>query len=58
MSLTTPGCPLHDLIVGAAEVAIWQWIEEVESVQVNLVWDPPWHPTMMSDRAKQALGWR
>jgi metal-sulfur cluster biosynthetic enzyme len=29
----------------------------VKSVMVDLVWDPPWRPSMMSDAAKERLGW-
>jgi len=33
-------------------------IPGVREAQVELVWDPPWDPEMMSDAAKHALGWR
>ncbi len=57
MTMTTPACPLGAFLVDMAEAAIWRSIPEVESVWVELVWDPPWHPGMMSQTAKAQLGW-
>ncbi|GIX49388.1 MAG: hypothetical protein KatS3mg131_3599 [Candidatus Tectimicrobiota bacterium] len=55
MTMTTPACPLHDYLLQAAEAALWQHLPEVQSVHVELVWDPPWQPTMMSEAAKRQL---
>lgn len=46
MTLTTEGCPLGDVIVGGVKDVIGE-LPWVESVDVRLVWDPPWHPGMM-----------
>jgi len=55
MTLTTPGCPMHDSICeGARHVLLG--LEQVNDVDVQLVWDPPWNPSMMTERARQALG--
>ncbi|MBM7554056.1 metal-sulfur cluster assembly factor [Thalassobacillus pellis] len=54
MTLTTPGCPLHDSIVGGAETMIYG-IDEVNDVKVDLVWHPAWSPDKMSAHAKQML---
>ncbi|MDL4840588.1 metal-sulfur cluster assembly factor [Aquibacillus rhizosphaerae] len=54
MTLTTPGCPLHDSIVGGVESAIY-YINEVGKVDVQLVWQPAWTPEKMSDQAKAML---
>jgi metal-sulfur cluster biosynthetic enzyme len=54
MTLTTPGCPLHDSIIGGAEKAI-RTVEGVNHVQVDLTWMPPWSPDKMSDKAKEML---
>ena len=56
MTLTTPGCPLHDAIDGAVQRALGT-VPGVNGVQVDLVWAPPWTPEMMSDPAKERLGW-
>jgi len=56
MTLTTPGCPLHNTIAYGAQAAIAR-IPGVKSAEVRMVWDPPWNPSRMSDAAKKALGW-
>ncbi|MCB1555869.1 MAG: DUF59 domain-containing protein [Alphaproteobacteria bacterium] len=54
MSLTSPGCPV------AQEIPLWVQgallpIEGVGDVDVELVWDPPWDPSMMAETAKMEL---
>ncbi|MNP08393.1 hypothetical protein D3C76_1004600 [compost metagenome] len=56
MTLTTPGCPMHDMIVGGVERAL-ETLPEVLSVAVEVVWEPAWSPALMSDEAKQDLGY-
>jgi metal-sulfur cluster biosynthetic enzyme len=58
MTMTTQACPLHAYIAEAAEAAIRQLAPEAGTVRIDMVWDPPWSPAMMSDAAKQQLGWR
>lgn len=54
MSLTTPGCGMGAMIAQQAEMAV----KEIgaDNVLVEVVWDPPWNPDMMSDHAKEKLG--
>lgn len=47
MTLTTAGCPMGESIRGGAEVALLN-LEGVASAHVELVFDPPWHPGMIS----------
>jgi metal-sulfur cluster biosynthetic enzyme len=54
MTLTTPGCPMHDTIAGGVERAVIG-LPGVKSVQVDVVWSPPWTPDKMSDEAKEQL---
>jgi metal-sulfur cluster biosynthetic enzyme len=56
MTMTTPACPLHSYLSLAAEDAIRTSIPAVRSVTVDLVWEPPWQPAMMSPEAKRQLG--
>ena len=56
MSLTTPGCPMSDSMPEAVERALLM-IPGVSKVAVDLVWEPRWEPSMMSERAKRELGW-
>ncbi|MBP1932702.1 metal-sulfur cluster assembly factor [Ammoniphilus resinae] len=55
ITLTTPGCPMHDSITAGARNAILQ-IEGVKRANVELTWTPAWNPEMMSERAKNMLG--
>ncbi len=57
MTMTTPACPLHEYISEAAKAAVQRHVPEVQSVDVEIVWDPPWSPAMMSAEAKRQLGW-
>jgi metal-sulfur cluster biosynthetic enzyme len=54
MSLTTPGCGMGAMIASQAEQAVKDI--GANNVLVEVVWDPPWNPDMMSDEAKQKLG--
>lgn len=55
MTLTAPGCGMGPVLVADIEQKI-NSIKEVEIVKVDLVFDPPWNRSMMSDVAKLQLG--
>ncbi len=55
MTLTTPACPLAGTVEEAVR-AVVSAIDGVENVDVEIVWDPPWNPSMMSEEAKEMLG--
>ena len=55
MTLTTPGCPMHDSIAGGVKNALAN-LEGIRDAEVELVWDPPWQPSMISKAARGALG--
>jgi FeS assembly SUF system protein len=55
MTLTAPGCGMGPFIAQQAEWAIAD-IEGVEDVQIELVFDPPWSPDLLSEEAKAQLG--
>jgi metal-sulfur cluster biosynthetic enzyme len=57
MTLTAMGCPLAGTIVDQVKRALAD-IPEVNDVDVNIVWNPPWNKEMMSRYAKIALGIR
>lgn len=57
MTLTTPGCPLHDSITRGVRYSI-EGIEETRNVEVNLVWEPAWSPDKMTAEGKSYLGMR
>lgn len=54
MTLTTPGCPMHESISQGVKSALLN-LEGVTDVEVEVVWDPPWHPSLMSEQARIAL---
>jgi FeS assembly SUF system protein len=54
MTLTAPGCPVAGEMPGWVEDAV-RAISEVRNVKVDLVFDPPWDPSRMSDEAKLQL---
>jgi len=55
MTLTSPGCPLSGYIGTAVESAVSE-LDGVKEVDVDIVWSPPWNPSMMSEDAKLELG--
>lgn len=55
MTLTAPGCPAARSLPIEVHERVAQ-IPEISDVQVEVVWDPPWTPEMMSQEAKLELG--
>ena len=56
MTLTTPGCPLAAFIAADAKRQVGA-MEGVDEVDVDVVFEPPWSPDMMSEKAKKMLGY-
>ena len=55
MTLTSPMCPAAEELPPEVESKA-RSVEGVSSVTLDLVWDPPWNPGMMSEAAKLELG--
>jgi len=55
MTLTTPHCPVAESMPREVEMRVG-YVEGVQDVKVNLVWDPPWDPSKMSEAARLELG--
>ncbi len=55
MTLTTPHCPVAESMPGEVELRVSS-VPGVRDAEVNLVWDPPWDPNLMSDEARLELG--
>ena len=55
MTLTSPGCPLSGYIGTAVDSAVSE-LDGIKNVDVDIVWSPPWNPSMMSEDAKLELG--
>lgn len=55
MTLTSPACPVAGTLPGEVEQKVRD-TEGVKDAHLELVWDPPWNPDMMSEAAKLELG--
>ncbi len=55
MTMTTAACPMGNMLRDQARDAIKRKFPD-KSVNVELVWTPPWNPDMMSEEAKRKLG--
>ena len=54
MTLTTPNCPVAESLPKEVKDSVMQ-LEDIEKVELDLVWDPPWNKSMMSEAAKLEL---
>jgi FeS assembly SUF system protein len=55
MTLTTPDCPSAQQIPDQVKQRV-AGLEEVTDVKVEIVWEPPWNPSMISEAGRKALG--
>ena len=55
MTLTTPGCPMHESIAWGVKSALLN-LKGVDDVEVEIVWEPPWTPAHMSDYGRKRTG--
>lgn len=55
MTLTSPGCPVAQTFPGTVEQAVLA-VEDVAECTVELVWEPPWDQSRMSEAARLELG--
>jgi metal-sulfur cluster biosynthetic enzyme len=59
MTLTTPACPAGPQIIEQARrevMSLTQVYKNLEEVKINLVWTPFWNPSLMSEDAREELG--
>ncbi len=57
MTTTASGCPVGNYLVDQAKRAIAR-VEGVNEVQVELVYDPPWQESMITEEGRRMLGWQ
>jgi FeS assembly SUF system protein len=55
MTLTSPACPVAGILPGEVEEKV-KGVQGVNDATVELVWDPPWNPSMMTEEAQLELG--
>jgi len=56
MTLTSPNCPVAESLPGEVRETVAA-VEGVTSAEVEITWDPPWDPEMMSEAAQLELGY-
>ncbi|MCF8151192.1 MAG: metal-sulfur cluster assembly factor [Burkholderiaceae bacterium] len=57
MTMTSPACPLGDMIIENVRAALAPALPQDQALDVNLVWEPPWQPSMMNETAREHFGW-
>ncbi|MES1243756.1 MAG: SUF system Fe-S cluster assembly protein [Acidobacteriota bacterium] len=55
MTLTSPGCPVAGSLPGEVQTKV-EGVPGVANADVELVWDPAWNPSMMTEAARLQLG--
>ena len=55
MTLTAPGCGMGATIAGDAQQKLLM-LDGVEEASVEIVWDPPWHQSMITEQGRRILG--
>ncbi len=55
MTLTSPMCPVAEILPGEVEERVAA-VPGVAKAKIDLVWEPPWEPSMMSEAARLQLG--
>ena len=56
MTLTSPGCPVGPQIIRGVQTFVNQAYPDLDAINVHVVWSPMWDPGMMSQEAKDQLG--
>ena len=56
MSLTTPGCTMGQYMADDIKSKLIEQLKNVRNVNVEVVFDPPWQPEMMTDEGRKKLG--
>lgn len=57
MTMTSPACPMGDMIMGDVDAALDAALPPEMKIVVRMVWDPPWSPDMMQPEARAHFGW-
>ncbi len=57
LTMTSPACPVADVIADDVEIALREVLPDARPVAVEFVWQPAWTPDRMTGRARDAMGW-
>lgn len=58
MTMTSPACPMGEMILDDVHTALGAALPEGCAIDVALVWEPPWDPSMMAAHTKLHFGWQ
>lgn len=56
MTMTSPACPMGEMLLDEVHAELEHAFPGAE-IDIQLVWEPPWNPDMISAEAKERLGW-
>lgn len=57
MTMTSPACPMGEMLLDEVEAALKKTLPAGWEFEIELVWEPPWSPALMSETARTQLGW-
>lgn len=57
MTMTSPACPVTDVIADDVEMALRDVLPDARPIEVEFVWEPAWTPDRMTARARDVMGW-
>jgi metal-sulfur cluster biosynthetic enzyme len=55
--MTSYACPMSEMVIDSIEEAVNKALSAGMELDLHLVWEPAWDPSMMYEEAKQRLGW-
>lgn len=58
MTMTSPACPMGEMIMDEVEFALTHGLPPQRRIHVNLVWEPAWSPERMSEDSRRHFGWQ
>ena len=56
-TMTSYACPMSEMVIESIEEAVNKALSKGTELDLHLVWEPAWDPSMMCEQAKQRLGW-
>ncbi len=57
MTMTSPACPMGEMIIDDAYAELERILPADWQPDIRIVWEPPWAPSMMSEKCRLRLGW-
>lgn len=56
LTMTTPACPLGEMMSEEVKRVLGECFPNATDIRVDIVWDPPWSPDLMSEESRRQLG--